>query len=427
MARRRFQPANFGSTSGSADASSSILTVDYSWEGTRRERQSLHFFSVISAPELSGLLDTQFWQRLVLQAAQSEDAIKHTVAAIGASHELQLRRQASRNNAETDGLQPFALRQCNKAIEDLIRPAENVSQCDIMRALTASVLFACFESLSVNRTGAIQHIVYSRRLLDQYKRNQDRCHHDVRSEAFPIHLDFIEPLVAHYEVQIDDFMYDNVAEGESNTPKLRDLLQFNRIADARVSLERAIASLVVVCSSLERNHTPNNIVAVDKVRAGYSTWLERWDREFSAFLARERQTLGKEGVDGCRLLKAHQIATSTLANVNYGKGEGVWSAFAPKFTVILELIAAILEDSPKRGVSSRPPQTQYFSTSMGMTEPLYCTASRCTDPVVAERARSLLMQLPLSEGVHSEWRISFIESTLCTVTGKYHNSSKADT
>jgi hypothetical protein len=107
---------------------------------------------MISAPELSGFLDTKFWQQLLPQATYLDPAIRHAVAAIGASHEYALRKQASRFNAETDGLLPFALRQCNKAINYLLRPSYKCSQGDLMRALTACVLFASFESLSGNST-----------------------------------------------------------------------------------------------------------------------------------------------------------------------------------------------------------------------------------------------------------------------------------
>ena len=85
----------------------SITSLSVSWQGTLRERQSLHFFCIISAPELSGYLDTKFWQVLLLQATYSDAAIKHAVAALGASHEHRLRKRAMRNNSETNELQPL--------------------------------------------------------------------------------------------------------------------------------------------------------------------------------------------------------------------------------------------------------------------------------------------------------------------------------
>ena len=163
-----------------------ILSLNKSWSDSLREQESLHFYCVITVKELSGFLNTQFWQRLLPQATHSDTAIKHAVAASGASHEYALRRQASRNSAETNGLLPFSLRQCNKAIHSLLRPNTRLKQGDLMRALTASVLFASFESLTGNKEGAIPHVIHSRRLVEQLKTSQSSPN---RSHDFPVVLE----------------------------------------------------------------------------------------------------------------------------------------------------------------------------------------------------------------------------------------------
>lgn len=52
----------------------SILTLDYSWKGTLRERKSLYFFCTNTAPELAGYFDAAFWRFFLLQATQSDTA-----------------------------------------------------------------------------------------------------------------------------------------------------------------------------------------------------------------------------------------------------------------------------------------------------------------------------------------------------------------
>ena len=403
----------------SSEGSPRINSLDFSWDGTLREKQSLHFFCVISAPELSGFLDTKFWQTLLPQASQLDQAIKHAVAALGASHEHQLRMQASRLNAETDGLHPFALRQCNKAIKNLIKPTKKMSQHDLMRALTASVLFASFESLSGNRDGAIPHVVHSRRLLEQYKSNQKDSN---GFDTFPVDLDIIEPLVAHYEVQIGSYVYESDPEGMIKDFDPDVALEFHRLADARVSLERSIANLSIVLWSLHDHHGPEDVAAVAKKKAKYASWLKRWDTAFSNLLAKNSANFDRETVDGCRLLKAHQVAVTTLTDVDYYQGEQGWAAFNPRYQIIVDLIGAIIDNLPKRGLSAQAPQMAYISSAMGITEPLYLTSTRCTDAVIAEKARSLMKKLPQNEGVHSAWKTEYIEKTLCAATGKFHQS-----
>lgn len=143
--------------------------VSFDWQGTYQERQSLHFFSIVSAPELAGYADIPFWQEGLLQSTFMDDAVKHIVAAIGASHEWSLRKQASRSNTETDRLGVFALRQCNKSIECLVRPVKSNDEKALLRNLTAAVLFTCFESTNDDRQAALLHVMHARRLIEQSK------------------------------------------------------------------------------------------------------------------------------------------------------------------------------------------------------------------------------------------------------------------
>lgn len=400
------------------EGKTNIRSLDQTWHGTLKERQSLHFFSIISAPELSGLLDSQFWQMMLLQAAQSDDAIKHAVAAIGASHEHQLRRQASRINAETDGLRPFALRQCNKAITALVKPAKRMDQHDLKRALTAAVLLACFESVAGNRDGAVPHVVHSRRLLEQYKHCQASRNPRIKSDAFPIDLDVIEPLITHYEVQVGGYAGESDPSGMIKKFSLTEPFSINRIADARVSLEGAIASLSVVLWNLQHDHSPEAIELAEKQKFAHSSWLQDWDRKFTHFLARSEQHLDKKTFNGCRLIKAHHLTIYIVASITWGQGGSVWASFTPNFATIIDLLTAILDNSPKKAAASTAPQTPYISATMGMTEPLYVTLSRCVDEGVVKRARELVGRLPMNEGIHSEWRTGFVERALRAAEGR---------
>ena len=296
-----------------------------------------------------------------------------------------------------------------------MRPTKNMSQHDMMRALTASILFASFESLSGNTEGATPHVVHSRRLLEQYKSNAFKG-----PETLPVDLDIIEPLVAHYEVQVGGYISGSDAEGIAFDPN--GDIEFSKLADARVLLEKAIANLSVVCWRLYEHYSAEDVAAISAEKARYSAWLERWDKALSTLLAEHSTVFDRETMDGCRLLKAHQTAASIFADVDYMQGETGWTAFIPRFRIIVDLITVMIDNLPKRRLSAQAPQVAYLSSTMGMTEPLYLTATRCPDHVIAQKARTLMKKLPLSEGVHSAWRTSFIEKTLCAVTGRFHSS-----
>ena len=396
-------------------------SVSVVWEGTLRERQSLHFFCVITAPELSGYLDGSFWRYLVLQASQHDAAIRHAVAAIGASHEYLLRKQAYRYNAETDALHPFALRQCNKAIKNLVKPTKGMTDTDIMRALTASILFFAFESLNGNRDAAIPHVIHSKRLVEQHARLLRHRPNRRRYKCYPVDIEVIRPLVAHYEVQIGDRSVGDVLEGQLEGHDFDKPIIIENLADARVPLEHAIGSLGVVIGDLGNAEYDEDLIA-DK-RAEYGAWFLLWEQAFSSFLAKEQAGLDRASMNGCRLLKAHQTAAYIMSAVEHGKGEDAWARFTPEFDTITRLVDECLESMPKRGLHLNPPQSAYFSSSMGMMEPLYMTASRCAQPDIAERARLQLSKIPTNEGAQSSWRCSFVESVLCAVTGKQYDQA----
>ncbi|KAK3051287.1 hypothetical protein LTR09_007683 [Extremus antarcticus] len=390
-------------------------SLSISWTGTRREKQSLHFFSTYTAPELAGWLDTTFWQYRVLQTSQHDPAIRHVIAALGASHEHRLRKQAARENLETGELDAFAMRQCNKAISDLLRPSEQPLR-SLMRALTASVLFACFESANYNREQACVHVLHSRRLLDQIK---TAASGSTSQNSYLVSIAHLEPLIAHHETFLDPYFRGADATESNDVLDLLGTPDFSSFSQARVALEGAIARLGVVLMGVEDTKpTAADIANLKRSKATFTTWLRRWEHAFSAFLAREAGNCDAATLNGYRVLKAHQLASTVLADINYAAGEPAWAAFTPRFKAIVELVEGVMQGFPRRSLSSQAPQGPYMSASMGLTEPLYATASRCADPVIAEKARTLLARLPANEGVHSSWRIAFIERVLCACTGK---------
>lgn len=200
---------------------------------------------------------------------------------------------------------------------------------------------------------------------------------------------------------------------------LSEAYEIHRVADARIPLEGAVASLSVVFWNLQLDHSAGAVSIAQKQKYRFAEWLQEWDRKFTAFLACERSSLDRDTFNGCRLLKAHHIAISIVAAVEYGKGEDVWSLFTPEFRSIIALLEEIVDDSPKKASTFPVPQTPYINATMSMTEPLYCTLSRCAEKEIVQRARKLVGRMPINEGIHSEWRTSFVEKALCAATGKH--------
>lgn len=140
-------------SSAAVGALSQSLSVGFL--GTEKELQSFYFFRLKTAPQLSGFLGGEFWERLLLQAALQEPSIRHSVLALGSMHAnleqdhgLIVQRNA---NGWTD---TFALKNYSHAINILMEPPVEKGRQAIDLCLICSLLFACFE-VSISR---IQHI-----------------------------------------------------------------------------------------------------------------------------------------------------------------------------------------------------------------------------------------------------------------------------
>nr|POE54496.1 hypothetical protein CFP56_41434 [Quercus suber] len=395
----------------------SISRVNDTWDGTLRERRSLHFFAVSTGPELAGHFDRDFWRDALLQCTRVDPAIKHIVAALGAMHEHQLRRRACRYNAETDAVHAFALRQCNKTIRALIVPFTRLQGQDHMRALTASILFTCFAAMCGDLPAAVSHMLHARPLMMIAKARQADAVHPPKA-GYPVSVHMLKPLIVHAEIEIADQPQDD-APGVLD-PKGE--VTINSESEARISLERSIAQMskLVFANLAGKPFVRESVMAIEAKKVEYKAWLERWAKAMEDHLDRARFSLDTTTLQAFRILKAHQLTSWIYTSVSYWDGEAGWTRYTPQFEQVINLLEEVIDDLPKRSTTALPPQMPFISTKMGMTAPLYITATRCVDARIAHRARNSLSILRHYDGSHSEWRISFIERSLCANTGRVY-------
>lgn len=100
-------------------------------------RRSFSFFVQKTSSQLAGLFGSEFWERLVLQAAHHEPAIRHAITAIGSLHE--------NKTFGRDSEVKFALRQYNLAIRSLLATPSPGEQRGLDVSLISCILFICFE------------------------------------------------------------------------------------------------------------------------------------------------------------------------------------------------------------------------------------------------------------------------------------------
>lgn len=121
------------STSAAITAGPSI-DIHHACETSRR---SFSFFIRRTSSQLAGFFGSEFWERLVPQAAHHESAIRHAVVAIGSLHE--------QKTVGRDSGVRFALEQYNLAIRALLAPLSQNKEQGVDICLMTCILFACFE------------------------------------------------------------------------------------------------------------------------------------------------------------------------------------------------------------------------------------------------------------------------------------------
>lgn len=347
-----------------------------------------------------------------------DPAIKHAVAAIGASHEYKLRVQAGKFNLETDGLRAFALRQVNKSIKALVRPRQGTRE-GLVRALTASVLFACWGSLSEGRGRAVPHVVHAGRILRQLKGmdGDGEGREEGEGVEYPISRGLIEPLVVQYESQLGVY-YGDEGSGKEEYLDITAPINITSIAEARILLLQAISVTQDSVTSLGEDNTPQGKETLQTAKTGLVFFFHRWSLALDSHLSTTQPS--PSTLRAAQLLQCHQLAAQIATSITPSSDPNInpWTAYTPQMKSILATLLHLHATDPRRTTpSSQPPQTPYFTSTMGMTEPLYIVASRCTDEETAVKARSLLGRLPPSEGAKSSWRVGFLERLLVTISG----------
>ena len=168
---------------------------------TVQERESFEFFTTYAVSSLRGFLDSPFWQREVLQAAHRISAIQHCVVALGAMHR-RFHDGHSSNISEADMASErlqFALRQSNKAIQDLMKKQSSTGQmagADRVTLMTCSILFSSMCCLQGHQRDASDHLRSGIRMLNEMDEQDQEA-----VENHPIAVDSLRTLLVGLDLQ----------------------------------------------------------------------------------------------------------------------------------------------------------------------------------------------------------------------------------
>ena len=390
--------------------------------GSLDESRSLEYFRLRTIPQLSGFLESKFWSYYVLQMAASEPTIRHAVVAIGSLHERFETGDSSILRSSLDKLEGgFALQQYLQAIGRLIGPLSKQSQQSLDVALTACVLFTCFDvrraslfacssltytqALRGHHGSALNHVSNGIKMLREIQGEEDPSQGppkalDVsRSPYLP--YDTFHVLFSRFDSQSLMLGIDNgttsfhaseeVEPGFSDTIPLR----FSTLLEARNSLDYLTRSYNRFYSTVRDNIVPGG--DQDAQRRKFLSKLNCWLIAFDEFILTSPGFDNKDRYAIKILRLQYLIGTMFLATTE-PYNEMMWDSDNELSSRVTDLAAQIVEEFRMLyGLNGKC--TPIFSLDTGFTSILFHVARRCRDPLIRRKAIGILQRSPRQDGV----------------------------
>lgn len=382
--------------------------------GSREELRAFDFFRKESATRLGGLFESDFWNRLVLQASHKEPTIRHGVIALGSL--LESVEQLHPDSAgEGSSRNKFALQQCNRAIGELKQDLCANGQRSIEMVLISCIIFICFESIQGSYEAALTHLQSGLLIFRDWQvANKDsspygtpassRYHKGIDSE--------ITQILARLNLQAITFIDTHLFHGGlimSDAVIVVDSVpgSFHSINEARDWLDGCMSSMFQSTLAAYFSQQLDITTSQPQPLASHKSLdvLLQWSDAFDAFVKRSEMPLSSKELQGATLLEIRYRIARILIMTGLGPRETDFDAFYPDFDKIVSLASALINDS---GLLDFSEARNHYSFEQGIVSPLYLVASRCREPSIRRRALSLLSAVPRQECLWNSQMLSRI-------------------
>jgi Fungal specific transcription factor domain/Fungal Zn(2)-Cys(6) binuclear cluster domain len=430
-----------------------------------QEQRSFHYFRTRTAPDLMACFGSKLWSVYVLQLAQSEPAIRHSVVAIGCLYEG-FEHATLGHIADSE----FALRQYNKAVQHVIDSLKQYQHWSTDIALLLCALFALFESLQGHYRSALSHITSGTKVL---RERHATVPLSPKSYIPARYLDSLFSWLGSQVLEIGDIsMLPDQSLKQNCMADPPEPTNFSTIEEVQDSFNMYLHKLLYVLHQIKHtisqgSHSPSGKIKHPKVsHAGLVYFFQLWSAAFDDYLVRNLKISPSSGSpckiemeSGIQILQMWRTVTSVLLSYDLSAGETSWDRFLGDFESIIDLAASFIERNAKWIPLSAPkmplpnmstqvescerdktplslssaspypgpltdsahqihqssairssPDSRFprvikpsFSLSLGIIPPLYVVSTRCRDPVIRRRAIHLLSICNRREGIWDSW------------------------
>lgn len=351
------------------------------------EKRYFQFFRQRTVASTNSIVDSRFWDRVVLQACHNEPTIKHAVLALSSLHQLST---LPHDNETSFQHRLYAERQHHKALEEARVLIASSQPQDVDRILIACIIFIIFEGVRGDYRAAAMHMDSGRAIIAQ---NSQRLKHTgrrkdlVEIEHALARLDLpaicFSDRSSPYRYTLNDFYHTNPIL----TPD-----QFQDIQEAHACFIDLTRWLLVLANHIDFEGFNGDLQTMaryqaEKVRC--STLMEQWHEHFLDAVKRADSSESLLIVN----LKLWYAAMAMFIRAEPYGPETRYDALYSYFEDVVRYGEQLAE------ALANPAQNRSFSFDMGYMIPVYLTATRCRDPFLRRRAIKLLHTYPRQEGV----------------------------
>jgi hypothetical protein len=378
---------------------------------TKEERESFEFFISHAVSNLRGFLDSPFWQRELLQAANREPAIQHCIIALGAMYRRFSEGRDSRltETAMLDKYLQFALRQSNQAIQDLLKKrktTDRAAKTDKVTLMTCAILFTSMCCLQGYQRDAIEHVRSGIRMLNEVDEEKDQFDH-------PIGLESLRTIFVGFDTQVRSIMPTHISPTWVAKPKADSLCSSPTNTLTMSALHAMLGHTQNLLNSIHEFNQKAKLRPTDEVDQVYIEFIDLVSRfHHGATIMKDlwAQAPGSSE-DYYQSLTALELTQAQMEYLLRAPRSDLvlkfpcLSTFKParapfkeafnmaaQFILIFELAAKLL---PLSGA-----QTPIFQTPVGPTSALWLVAVRAPSSCQALRRRAMKLMLshPRREG-----------------------------
>lgn len=413
------------------------------------DAQYFHVYLGEAAEQISGLFSNSLWERLIPQTSETEPFIRHAVIAIGALEKQRRSQYQPRPmgvSYPADDYQ-YALKQYDISLR-CMRHAIACGKQDLQKALIASLLVFCVESMLGNQAAAALHAERGLMLLRPWKVGNQSYGKKSRIENVSReHIsegDLLETFDS-LDLQVLLFIDNRNYEVRQRTIVGLNLmieampLKFETLKEARrfwqlifnrnCHFSQSIKSMGVKGIQKEMqeqgwegsaNFSKGEILfsteaggpsPLKKEQLRYQNDIARWISASNPVFRQIGNGTNEQEKARAALLQVHNSVSRVMLAGSFIQSEMEYDVYRPEYTTIITNCDAVLRYNFSCDQWSAP----RFHFDIGIVPALFLVGSRCRFDVLREKAIAMLFSANIREGIWDSLAVAHIARWLRSI------------